>query len=112
MIWRIRDRDTFARLTREGHRSRAGVLWCTAVLDPSLSPPRVAFAIGRAIGPAVVRNRVRRQVRAIVTSMDLPPGAYLIGARPGVAGRSFGELRNDLERMMPARQAPSSASAD
>lgn len=112
MIWPIRDRDTFVRLARDGRRSRAGVLWCTAVLDPSLSPPRVAFAIGRAIGPAVVRNRVRRQVRAILTAIDLPPGAYLIGARPGAAERSFLELRADLERMLISRPSPSSAKAD
>lgn len=112
MIWRIRDRDTFVRLARDGRRSRAGVLWCTAVLDPSLSPPRVAFAIGRAIGPAVVRNRLRRQVRAILAAIDVPPGAYLIGARPGAAERSFLELRADLERMLISRSSPAVGRAD
>ena len=112
MIWRIRDRDTFVRLTRDGRRSRAGVLWCTAVLDPSLTPPRVAFAIGRAIGPAVVRNRLRRQVRSIVSSLDLPAGAYLIGARPGAADRSFSELRSDVEQMLTRHQSLNAPQAD
>src|SRR5215210_6013981 len=48
LIWRIRDREVFRRLAAEGLRARAGVLWCTFLPDPSASPPRVAFAIGRA----------------------------------------------------------------
>ena len=104
LIWRIRDRGTFQRLSREGRRSRAGVLWCTAVLDPSLSPPRVAFAIGRAYGPAVQRNRVRRQLRSLLSEMTVPPGAYLIGARPDAAARSYPELRHDLQTLISAQQ--------
>jgi ribonuclease P protein component len=104
LIWRIRDRGTFQRLSREGHRSRAGVLWCTAVLDPSLSPPRVAFAIVRAFGPAVQRNRVRRQLRSLLSETTVPPGAYLIGARPDAAARSYPELRHDLQTLISAQQ--------
>jgi ribonuclease P protein component len=104
LIWRIRDRGTFQRLSREGHRSRAGVLWCTAVLDPSLSPPRVAFAIGRAFGPAVQRNRVRRQLRSLLSETTVPPGAYLIGARPDAVARSYPELRHDLQKLISAQQ--------
>jgi len=80
------------------------VLWCTAVLDPSLSPPRVAFAIGRAFGPAVHRNRVRRQLRSLLSEMAVPPGAYLIGARPDAAARSYLELRHDLHMIISTQQ--------
>ena len=104
MIWRIRDRGTFQRLSREGRRSRAGVLWCTAVLDPSLSPPRGAFAIGRAFGPAVQRNRVRRQLRSLLSEMTVPAGAYLIGARPDAAARSYLDLQRDLQSLISAQQ--------
>ena len=99
MIWRIREREVFARLTRDGRRSRAGVLWCTALPDPSASPPRVAFAIGRAVGPAVTRNLVRRRLRHLLATAGLPPGWYLIGARPEVAARSFPELARDVEQL-------------
>jgi len=96
LIWRIRDRDVFRRLSTEGRRARAGVLWCTFLPDPSASPPQVAFAIGRAVGPAVVRNRARRRLRALLVEQQWPPGRYLIGARPAIAERTFDALRQDV----------------
>jgi ribonuclease P protein component len=96
LIWRIRDRQSFRRLGAEGRRVRSGVLWCTFVPDPNLSPPRVAFALGRTLGPAVVRNRLRRRLRAVLAAADLPPGLYLVGARPDGAGRSSTELAFDV----------------
>lgn len=59
-------------------------------------PPRVAFAVGRAVGPAVTRNRVRRRLRAIVrdASAQLEPGCgYLWRALPPAADASAAELR-------------------
>lgn len=62
-----------------------------------MSPPEVAYAIGRAIGPAVVRNQLRRRLRAILQQQPhLPAGLYLIGATPGAGSRSFSELESDL----------------
>ena len=62
--------------------------------DPA-EPPRVAYAIGKQVGGATVRNRVRRRLRAIVRDNELPlgPGAWLIGAAPEVAKLSYGELQ-------------------
>ena len=104
MIWRIRERSVFARLSQDGLRTRAGVLWCTFLPDPSASPPRVAFAIGRAVGPAVTRNQVRRRLRALLTTVSdsgaLAPGWYLVGARPDAAARSFAQLSSDVEALV------------
>jgi ribonuclease P protein component len=60
----------------------------------------VAYALGRAIGPAVVRNRLRRQIRALLDGTSLPPGWYLIGAQPGAARRSRDELVFDMQRLL------------
>ncbi|HZX53075.1 MAG TPA: ribonuclease P protein component [Ilumatobacteraceae bacterium] len=100
MIWRIRERSAFTRLAHEGKRTRAGVLWCTYVPDPDAMPPRVAYALGRAIGPAVVRNRLRRRLQALLASSCLPAGLYLIGARPIAAQRSSAELAFDLRQLV------------
>lgn len=100
LIWRIRERSAFTRLAREGRRTRAGVLWCTYLPDPVATPPRVAYALGRAIGPAVVRNRLRRQIRALLDATSLPPGWYLIGAQPAAAQRSRDELVFDVQRLL------------
>ena len=101
MIWRVRERRSFERLRVEGRRVRSGVLWCTYVVDPKLSPPRVAFAIGRANGPAVTRNRLRRRLRAALSSCALPPGLYLLGAQPVATERSYSELVFDVRRLLP-----------
>ena len=102
LIGRCSGRASFERLARTGSRARAGVLWCTFVLDPLASSPMVAYAIGRAVGPAVTRNRVRRRLRALVQSKctDLPAGLYLVGVTPAGAQRSFGELSFDLDRLV------------
>lgn len=106
MIWRIRERSAFTRIASDGRRARAGVLWCTYFLDPpdSATPPRVAFAFGRAFGPAVVRNRVRRQLRAILRSAAseglLAPGNYLFGGQPSAAGRPSVELQFDMKQLL------------
>jgi ribonuclease P protein component len=59
------------------------------------SPPRVAYAVGKRVGPAVTRNRVRRRLRAAVTRhrAQLEPGrAYLLGASPAAAAASYSQL--------------------
>jgi ribonuclease P protein component len=97
LIWRIRERDAFARLAREGARIRTSSLWCTYLPDPGADPPRLAFAVGRAVGPAVTRNRVRRRLQALLsTGTRPPPGWYLIGARPSVNELTFDQLRSEL----------------
>lgn len=68
-----------------------------------VGPTRVAYAIGRPVGGAVLRNRVRRRLRAVVAELDradgtLVPGAYLIAASAEAAEVPFDTLRGDLRR--------------
>jgi ribonuclease P protein component len=67
----------------------------TFVAGVSPDPPRVGFAVGRQVGGAVERNRLRRRLRAITAEMasQLEPGAYLIGAAPEAAALSYGDLK-------------------
>jgi ribonuclease P protein component len=111
LIWRVRERSSFRRISVEGRRTRAGALWCTYVIDPTITPPQVAFAIGRAFGSAVVRNRLRRRLRALLSATPPPPGLYLFGAQPVAAARSSAELSVDLQRLLtPCRHAARLAS--
>jgi len=77
-------------------------LWCPFVLDPLVSPPQVAYAVGRAVGSAVTRNRVRRRLRSLIQAhhSSLAGGLYLIGASPAAAERSFNELAFDLSQLL------------
>jgi ribonuclease P protein component len=64
----------------------------------------VAFALGRALGPAVTRNRLRRRLRAVVRELDrtdpLPPILLLIGAQPAAIELTFDQLRSELDAML------------
>jgi ribonuclease P protein component len=102
-VGRIRDRATFVAL-RSGRRVRRGPLTVTWLPGGPDEPPRVAYAIGRGVGSAVARNRVRRRLRAIVSELDppLPHGAYLIGVAPAAAGLSYGELRTTVSTAVSA----------
>jgi ribonuclease P protein component len=89
-LWRITDRRTFTVLRREGRRARSGavgITWSPAPAD-DLTPPRVAFAVARAAGGAVARNRTRRRLRAALRELrlagELPGGTYLLTAGPEV----------------------------
>ena len=96
----IRERDAFERLRAEGTRIHSSSLWCTYLPDPRTATCSTAFAIGRAVGPAVTRNRLRRRLRAVLTAHQRTspalPGYLLIGARPGSSELTFAELRQEL----------------
>ena len=71
----------------------------TAVLGAAAEPPRVAYAVGRHVGGAVVRNRVKRRLRAAVhANRDaLSPGhGYLFRATPASAHESAHELAESV----------------
>lgn len=67
-------------------------------------PPRVAYALGRAVGTAVVRNRIRRRLRVIVAARQdvLAPGAYLLSARREALSMSFAELERMVDDALTA----------
>ena len=62
--------------------------------------PCVAFAIGRKVGPAVVRNRLRRRLRDELAGLAregrLDCGAYLVALAPAAAGVDGATLRGHL----------------
>ena len=102
LIWRIRDRATFAALTTSRRRRQGPISMTFLPGDPSL-PPRVAYAVGRRVGPAVVRNRVRRRLRAAARAhrSELQPGgAYLFGAAPAAATVPFAEIDAAMAQLL------------
>lgn len=74
---------------------------------------RVAYAIGRTVGGAVVRNRVRRRLRAVVAEIEpqLPPGAYLFGARREAASVPYRELKEAVSQVVTAVVEPPAPTA-
>lgn len=99
-VWRVRDRASFAALRRDGVRRRVGPLIVTRLpVEAGGSPvPAVAFALGKTVGPAVARNRLRRRLRHLVADAAPAPGTYLVSAGPAARTLSDQELRALLQR--------------
>ena len=97
-VWRVRRSASFAELRRDGRKVRSGPLTVTWVPGPAEEPPKLAFAIGRQVGNAVVRNRLRRRLRSLFAELapELPPGTFLVGTAPAAANLDHGELRRLL----------------
>ena len=70
----------------------------TALVDREAASARVAYAVNRSVGNAVVRNRVRRRLRAVVQSAALEPGAYLVSASAAAGTLPFDELAAHVQR--------------
>lgn len=81
---------------------RSGSLWCSVILDPSLPAPKVAYAIGKRSGSAVVRNRIRRRLRPLLAanSSQLPRGYYLVGATSEAATMSATALNSEVAQLV------------
>ncbi len=68
--------------------------------DPGLHSPVVGFVVSKAVGNAVVRNRVKRRLRALVAPhIDTLPagGALVVRALPPSGSATSAVLQRDLD---------------
>ncbi|MDW4574378.1 ribonuclease P protein component [Microbacterium sp. M3] len=71
-------------------------------------PARFGFIVSKQVGGAVVRNTVRRRLKALCfASIDaVAPGSdVVIRALPSAASASYAELRGDVEKCLTRRSA-------
>jgi ribonuclease P protein component len=110
---RLRRSDDFRRAVRSGRRAgrRAVVVHMLLQADArTAEPARVGFVVSKAVGNAVLRNRVHRRLRAVMAAQlpSLPPGSLtVVRALPPSASSSYDELVADvagaLRRILDAR---------
>lgn len=84
---RSRDFDAVYRQGRSVSTRSLTLHWFAREGDAD-GAPRVGLAIPRSVGSAVVRNRLKRQLRAVWAELapDVPAGCdYVLVARPGLA---------------------------
>jgi ribonuclease P protein component len=104
---RMRRPEEFRRALRTGRRAGGPVLAGHLLLPSgrdtgvrSGEPAKVGFVVSRAVGSAVVRNRVKRRLRELVRRRlaSLPDGCLLVlRAHPAAAGASQADLAADLD---------------
>ena len=102
---RLRRSDDFRRAVRSGRRAgrRAVVLHLLVRdgrADDAAAPARVGFVVNKAVGNAVLRNRVHRRLRAVLAMrlVDLPAGSLtVVRALPSSATASYDELAADVD---------------
>ena len=113
---RLRRRGEFAAAVRGGRRAGRGVIVVHLVLpgpgsvvsDLGTGPARASragFVVSKAIGGAVIRNKVKRRLRHLVRTRlaALPAGTDLVvRTQPGAADRSSVELAADLDAALAA----------
>ena len=72
-------------------------------------------SVGKRTGGAVVRNRIRRRLRAALRDLHgrgaLPRGTYLVGGRRELADQPWPELVRDLETAVAQATQPAGASS-
>ena len=99
---RMRRRTEFSAAIEPGSRAgRPLLVGHLLVRDGVEEPPRVGFIVSRAVGPAVVRNRVQRRLRHLAAGylQSLPGGSLLVlRANPQAATASQADLAAELGR--------------
>ena len=70
--------------------------------DSSLPGAHVGYAIGRNVGGAVLRNRIRRQLRSLLEakSSQMPAGWFLVGVQPRVAAMTWTDLGVTVDQLL------------
>jgi ribonuclease P protein component len=98
---RMRRSTEFTQAVRQGIRSgRRLVTGHLLVQDGPDEHPRVGFVVSRAVGGAVVRNKVRRRLRHLARGYldSLPAGSLLVvRANPPAAVARQADLAADLD---------------
>jgi len=100
---RLLRRIEFRRVYEEGRRRRAPL--CTAFyLANGLPYSRLGITVPRALGKAVLRNRVKRRLREVFrVNRGSLPGGWDIVLNPGeqVAAIPFPRLEEEILRLLP-----------
>ncbi len=103
MIRGISDRAVFDRLWSDGKQVRSRDFRVRFLTDDR-RPPRVAYAISRKVGNAVVRNKLRRRLRAAVGEyVDLSGGPFsdaVVVAFPTARELTYTEVQEQVLEIM------------
>jgi ribonuclease P protein component len=97
-VGRLRRSRDFEAVMRHGRRARDPLLHLAARAN-ELPYSRVGYAVSRRVGGAVVRNRVKRRLRAIVRELPIRGGFDIVAVPQHSSARaSFDEISSATAR--------------
>lgn len=104
----MRRGEDFQATVRRGRKARTSSVIVHVDVPPGTEQALgdgqvIGFVVTKAIGPAVVRNRVKRQLRHLMRARvgQLPSGArVVVRALPSAASRRNADLAGDLDRAL------------
>jgi ribonuclease P protein component len=94
---RLRSKWDFERVFERGTINKSDgfvVYW----LPANTEEIRVGICVGKSLGSAVVRNKLKRQIREIIRELDFQREGFdiVIVARKKILGSDFNRLKNSL----------------
>jgi ribonuclease P protein component len=102
---RMRHSAEFTLVVRRGSRAGKPLLSGHLLVRPGAEAARVGFIVRRDVGPAVVRNRVKRRLRHLARGRlsSLPGGSLLVlRANPRAATARQEDLAAELDLVIAA----------
>jgi ribonuclease P protein component len=97
---RMRRSTEFRLAASQGSRTGRPLLSGHLLVRPVAEPARVGFVVSKKVGPAVVRNRVKRRLRQLTRGhlRSLPGGSLLVlRANPRAAAARQEDLAAELD---------------
>ncbi|MEX2279439.1 MAG: ribonuclease P protein component [Acidimicrobiia bacterium] len=94
----LRSPVRFREVLRRGDRRTVGGITVVSLFvdEPGT---RIGLAVGRTLGSAVIRNRIKRRIRHACRHLDLAPGwDHVVIPAPSTARASFSSLVEWLRR--------------
>lgn len=105
-LGRLPQRADFLRLQSAGRRqvTAAFILQAAERTTQATAHPRVGFTVTKKIGNAVVRNRVRRRLRALAREVLVPTARcdldYVLIGRQDALRRDYTKMADDLRKAL------------
>ena len=92
----------YRRLVRSGRKARGPLLLAYGSRSQPESPLRIGVIVARNVGNAVVRNRVRRRVKAVGWELarDLGGLDVVLRALPSAAAADFASIDGEVRRLV------------
>lgn len=96
---RLTTAEQYRSTLRRGRRRGGRLLQVSTVHEQHTGSPRFGFVVSRRVGGAVVRNRVRRRLKAIaydLASTVQPGTSVVVRALPAAATAGFEQLADEF----------------